>query len=108
MAVPVDNVIMFPDGVRDSTPDFGRSQILVKARDLMAQELREAFRSLLPTLVEELLARGDVAVGRSDRELFYGTRDLIRGKALRLEGVLVAKWLELCRQELHPADKSKP
>ena len=107
MAVPVDNVIMFPDGVRDSTPDFGRSQTLVKARDLMAQELREAFRSLLPTLVEELLARGDVALGRSDRELFYGTRDLIRGKALRLEGVLVAKWLELCRQELHPADKSK-
>ena len=53
MAVPVDNVIMFPDGVRDSTPDFGRSQTLVKARDLMADEGAPFMRADAQALVGE-------------------------------------------------------
>ena len=70
MAVPGDNVIRFPEGVRGLTADFDRPQTLVRARDLMTQRLRVAFSSLLPQLEEELLTQGDVATGRAQRELF--------------------------------------
>jgi hypothetical protein len=107
MAVPGDNVIRFPEGVRGLTADFDRPQTLVRARDLMTQRLRVAFSSLLPQLEEELLTQGDVATGRAQRELFYGTRELIHDKALRLESFLAAEWLDLFEQRLRPGDKAK-
>jgi hypothetical protein len=107
MAVPLDNVIRFPDGARGTVADFDRSRTLVEARDFMAHKLREAFRSVLPKIEEELLARGDIADGREQRQLFYGTRDAIRDNAGRLEGVLAAKWLGLFEQRGRSADKAK-
>lgn len=98
MAVPGDNVIRFPEGVRGLTADFDRPQTLVRARDLMTQRLRVAFSSLLPQLEEELLTQGDVATGRAQRELFYGTRELIHDKALPLESFLAGEWLDLFEQ----------
>jgi hypothetical protein len=107
MAVPLDNVIRFPDGARGTVADFDRSRTLVEARDFMAHKLREAFRSVLPKIEEELLARGDIADGREQRQLFYGTKDAIRDNAGRLEGVLAAKWLGLFEQRGRSADKAK-
>ena len=107
MAVPGDNVIRFPEGVRGLTADFDRPQTLVRARDLMTQRLRVAFSSLLPQLEEELLTQGDVATGRAQRELFYGTRELIHDKALPLESFLAGEWLDLFEQRLRPGDKAK-
>jgi hypothetical protein len=107
MAVAGDNVIRFPEGVRGSTADFDRPQTLVKARDLMTQRLRVAFSALLPRLEEALLAQGDVATGRAQRELFYGTRELIHDKALGLESFFAADWLDLFEQRLRPGDKVK-
>jgi hypothetical protein len=108
MAVPLDNVIRFPDGARGSVADFDRSRTLVEARDLMAHKLREAFRSLLPKVEEDLMARGDVADGREQRQLFYGTKDLIHDNAGRLEGLLAAKWLGLFEQKGRATEKAKP
>ncbi len=108
MAVPLDNVIRFPDGARGSVADFDRSRTLVEARDFMAHKLREALRSVLPKIEEELLARGDIADGRDQRQLFYGTKDAMRDNAGRLEGVLAAKWLGLFEQRGRAADKAKP
>ncbi|MBK7676253.1 MAG: hypothetical protein IPJ27_16730 [Candidatus Accumulibacter sp.] len=73
MGVPDDNVIRFPEGMRGSTAEFDRPQALIKARDRVTQGLRVAFSALLPQIEQELLARGDVATGRAQRELFYGT-----------------------------------
>lgn len=108
MAVPLDNVIRFPDGARGSVADFDRSRTLVEARDLMAHKLREAFRSLLPKVEGDLLARGDVADGREQRQLFYGTKDSIHDNAARLEGLLAAKWLGLFEVKGRSTEKAKP
>ncbi len=107
MGVLDDNVIRFPEGMRGSTAEFDRPQTLMKARDLVTQGLRVAFSTLLSEIEEELLARGDVATGRAQRELFYGTRELIHDKALRLESFLAAEWLDLFEQRLRPRDKVK-
>ncbi|HRF12117.1 MAG: hypothetical protein AW09_004509 [Candidatus Accumulibacter phosphatis] len=107
MLVPVDNVIRFPEAARGSTTELDRPQTLVKARDLMAQKLCAALRSLLPRLEEELLARGDAAAGRLQRELYYGTRDVLHEKAQLLESCLASAWLKLCESRLQPADKAK-
>ena len=76
MTIPVGNVISFPEGVRASAAGSDRVGVLVEARDLMAGKLREAFASALPELEEELLTKGDVALGRVQRELFYDARNL--------------------------------
>ncbi|WP_248594789.1 DUF1631 family protein [Candidatus Accumulibacter contiguus] len=107
MLVPVDNVIRFPEATRGSTTELDRPQTLVKARDLMAQKLCDALRSLLPRLEEELLARGDASTGRLQRELYYGTRDVLHEKAQLLESCLASAWLKLCESWLQPADKAK-
>lgn len=105
MAVPLDNVIRFPDGARGSVADFDRSRTLVEARDFMAHKLRDALRSLLPKVEEGLAARGDISDGREQRQLFYGAKDVIHDNAARLEGLLAAKWLGLFEKLGRAADK---
>ena len=107
MAAPLDNVIRFPDGARGSAAEIDRSRALVESRDLMAHKLREAFRALLPKIEEDLLAKGDVADGREQRQLYYGTKDTIHDSAARLEGLLAAKWLGLFEQHGRGADRAK-
>lgn len=107
MAVPLDNVIRFPDGARGSVADFDRARMLAETRDLMAHKLREAFRSMLPKLEEALLARGDVADGRASRQLFYGTKDILHDNSARLEGLLAAKWLGLFEQKVRGKEKAR-
>ena len=107
MVVPVDNVIRFPEGTRALSAEVDRPRTLVEARDLMAQKLREAFRSLLPQVAEEFLAKGDIAERRAQRELFYGTRDAIRDQALSLEDALAAQWTALFEQTNRTADTAK-
>lgn len=105
MAVPVDNVIRFPDGVRGSVADYDRNRLLVEARDRMAHKLREAFRSVLPRVEEDLLSRGDVADGREQRQLYYGTKDVLHDNAVRLEGLLAARWIRLFDQKQRGGEK---
>jgi hypothetical protein len=92
-ATVVDNVIRFPDGARGSAADYDRARMLTESRDIVAQKLREALRTLLGQLQEELLARGDVADEREERSFYYGSREALAANALRLEGVLAAQWL---------------
>jgi hypothetical protein len=108
MAVSVDNVIRFPEGSRLSTADSDRPQTLAKARTFMAHKLGEALALLLPRLEEELLASGDVASGRAQREFCYGTRETIHEHAQRLPSLLATRWLDLAEQRMQPGAKAGP
>ena len=107
MAVPVDNVIRFPEGARGATTELDRSQTLAKARDLMAQKLAEALGSLLPRIEENFLARGDASTGRVQRELYYRTRDVIHEKAQRLQSGLSTAWLTLCEKKFELGEQAR-
>lgn len=109
MTIPVGNVISFPEGIRASSAGGDRVGVLVEARDLMAGKLREAFASVLPEVEEELLTKGDVALGRVQRELFYDTRNAIHDQAGRLEGFLAARWSAFFQPNRKSAlDMAKP
>lgn len=88
-----DNVIRFPDGARSPAAGPDRSRTMRDARDLVAQKLREALRTLLATLEEELLAKGDVADEREQRNHYYSAREALHEKGGRLEALLAAHWL---------------
>lgn len=107
MAVPVDNVIRFPEGARGATIEPDRSQTLAKARELMAEKLAEALGSLLPRIEENFLARGDASTGRVQRELYYRTRDVIHEKAQRLQSGLATAWLTLCEKKFGLGEQAK-
>ncbi|MEF8700787.1 MAG: DUF1631 family protein [Candidatus Accumulibacter sp. UW20] len=108
MAVSVDNVIRFPEGSRLSTADSDRPQTLAKARSFMAHKLGEALALLLPRLEEELLASGDIASGRAQREFCYGTRETIHEHAQRLPSLLATRWLDLAEQRMQPGARTRP
>lgn len=107
MAVPVDNVIRFPEGARGATTELDRSQTLAKARDFMAQKLGEALGSLLPRIEENFLARGDASTGRVQRELYYRTRDVIHEKAQHLQSGLSTAWLTLCEKKFELGEQAR-
>ncbi|MEF8721045.1 MAG: DUF1631 family protein [Candidatus Accumulibacter necessarius] len=109
MAVPVpaNNVIRFPEGVRGALVDVDHPGVLTEARDLMGCKLRDAFRSVLPRVEEELLSKGDVACGRAQRVLFYHTGEAIHAKAPQLEGALLAKWSALFTQACRASNKGR-
>jgi hypothetical protein len=99
MVAAADNVIRFPDGARGSVADFDRGRTLTEARDIMAQRLREAFRTLLTKIQDDMLALGDIADEREERNFYYGGRELLATSALRLEGIFAAQWLSLFDQQ---------
>jgi hypothetical protein len=91
----LDNVIRFPESLRGSASDHERARTLMEARNLAAQKLREAIRSLLAEFEEDLLARGDAADERDQRNFCYGGRELVRESGPRVEGLLSAHWQRL-------------
>ena len=99
MAAAADNVIRFPDGVRGSVADLDRHRTLIAARDIMAQRLREALRTMLAEVEEDLLSLGDIADQREERNFYYGGRELVATSAMRLEGIFAAHWLGFFDQQ---------
>lgn len=108
MAAAADNVIRFPDGVRGSVADLDRHRTLIAARDIMAQRLREALRSMLAEVEEDLLTLGDVADQREERNFYYGGRELVATSAMRLEGIFAAHWLGFFDQQARGIAPSTP
>lgn len=91
----LDNVIRFPESPRGFASDQERARTLTEARNLAAQKLRDAIRSLLAEFEEDLLARGDAADERDQRNFCYGGRELLRESGPRVEGSLAAHWQRL-------------
>lgn len=108
-AMAFDNVIRFPDGARTVGAGPDRARTLKGARDLLAQKLREALRTLLASLGEEFMAKGDVADERDLRSHFYGAKDALQNHGGRLEAVMAAHWLRAFDDAVRGAEKkAKP
>lgn len=90
----LDNVIRFPETTRSSLGDSDRVRILRESRDLTAQKLREAVRSLA-SLIEADFDRRAAAEGSDRRAFCYGGQVFLRENAARLEGLFAAGWLTL-------------
>lgn len=93
--VAPDNVVQFPENTRGLIGGRDSKRTLKEARELVAQKLREAIRTLFGQLQEDLAAKGDVAVERDQRNFYYGSRELLRESLVRVEGVVAAHWLRL-------------
>jgi hypothetical protein len=104
-AMAFDNVIRFPDGARTAGAGPDRARTLKDARDLLAQKLREALRTLLASLAEEFMAKGDVADERDLRSHFYGAKDALQNQGGRLEAVMAAHWLRGFDEAVRGAEK---
>jgi len=104
-AMAFDNVIRFPDGARTAGAGPDRARTLKDARDLLAQKLREALRTLLASLGEEFMAKGDVADERDLRSHFYGAKDALQNHGGRLEAVMAAHWLRGFDEAVRGAEK---
>jgi hypothetical protein len=95
VAMAFDNVIRFPDGARSPGAGPDRVRTLKDAKDLLAQKFREALRSMLTSIGEDLMAKGDVADERDQRSHYYGAREALNQNSVRLEALLAAQWLRL-------------
>lgn len=94
VTMATDNVVRFPEGNRDSIGSRDRLRTLKESRDLVAQKLREAVRTLVAGLQEELVAKGDVADERDQRNFYYGGRELLGESVGRLEALFAGHWLQ--------------
>jgi hypothetical protein len=106
-ATAQNNVIQFPDATRDPVSKPDRARTLTVSRDFLAQKLREALRSLLPEIDEEMLTRGDLADERERRNLYYGAHETLQQNAVRLESLLAANWLRLFDEAVRGGAKAK-
>ena len=93
VTVAPDNVVRFPDGTRGLIAGRDRSRTLNESRDLVAQKLREVFRTFLAELQDDLVAKGDAADERDQRNFYYGGRELLHENVMRIEGLVAAHWL---------------
>lgn len=91
----LDNVIRFPETTRSSLGDSDRVRILRECRDLTAQKLREAVRSLASLVEADFERRAEAAEGSDRRAFCYGGQVFLRENAARLEGLFAAGWLRL-------------
>ncbi len=106
-AMAHDNVIQFPDAMRDPAGGSDRARTLRASRDFMAQKLREALRALLPEIDEEMLTRGDLADERELRSLYYGAHETLQQNGTRIESLLAANWLRLVDEAVRGGDRQK-
>ena len=91
----LDNVIRFPETTRSSLGDSDRVRMLRESRDLAAQKLREAVRSLLGAMEADFERRATAAEGIDRRAFCYGGQVFLRENAARLEALFAAAWLRL-------------
>ncbi|MBI5785884.1 MAG: DUF1631 family protein [Rhodocyclales bacterium] len=108
VTIATDNIVRFPESNRDSIGNRDRLRTLRESRDLVAQKLREAVRSLVDELGEELGVKGDQSDERDQRNFYYGGRELLRENQTRLEGLFAGHWLKLFDRALGATSDAKP
>lgn len=107
VTMATDNVVRFPEVKADSIGGRDRLRTLKESRDLVAQKLREAVRSLIDELCEELAVKGDQSDEREQRNFYYGGRELLNENQTRLEGQFAGQWLKQFDRTVNGASESK-